>query len=32
LFYDTVYHLNAEGRTLRTERLRRDLEGTGLFP
>jgi hypothetical protein len=31
LFYDTVYHLNAGGRALRTETLRRDLEGTGGF-
>jgi hypothetical protein len=25
LFYDTAYHLNAEGRSLRTARLLRDL-------
>jgi hypothetical protein len=31
LFYDTIYHLNAEGRRLRTETLRQDLERTGLF-
>ncbi|MDR2246116.1 MAG: hypothetical protein LBE17_05500 [Treponema sp.] len=32
LFYDTVYHLNAAGRSRRTEILRRDLEQTGVFP
>jgi hypothetical protein len=31
LFYDSVYHLNAEGRRLRTETLRRDLERSGVF-
>jgi hypothetical protein len=31
LFYDTVYHLNAGGRRLRTERLVRDLRASGLF-
>jgi hypothetical protein len=30
-FYDTVYHLNAHGRALRTERLLRDLRTSGLF-
>ena len=31
LFYDTQYHLNAEGRTLRTKQLIADLEASGLL-
>jgi hypothetical protein len=31
LLYDTAYHLNAEGRTIRTEQLIQDLEKSGLF-
>ncbi|MDR2796803.1 MAG: hypothetical protein LBB80_00485, partial [Treponema sp.] len=30
-FYDTVYHLNKEGRQQRTEALLRDMEQAGLF-
>jgi hypothetical protein len=30
-FYDSVYHLNAEGRAMRTARLIEDLEASGLF-
>ncbi|MDR0599170.1 MAG: hypothetical protein LBG84_03690 [Treponema sp.] len=32
LFYDTAYHLNAEGRVIRTERLIQDLEASGTLP
>jgi hypothetical protein len=31
LLYDTTYHLNAEGRTIRTEQLIQDLQESGLF-
>ncbi|MDR0723550.1 MAG: hypothetical protein LBF75_12320 [Treponema sp.] len=31
-FYDTVYHLNKEGRQQRTEALLGDIEQAGLFP
>ena len=31
-FYDTVYHLNVEGRALRTSQLILDLQKTGIFP
>jgi hypothetical protein len=31
LFYDTAYHLNAAGRTLRTEQLIADLQSSGLL-
>jgi hypothetical protein len=31
LFYDTTYHLNAEGRTRRTEQLLEDLRASGIF-
>jgi hypothetical protein len=31
LFYDTPYHLNAEGRTLRTKLLIKDLAMSGIF-
>ncbi|MDR2521868.1 MAG: hypothetical protein LBC72_04865 [Spirochaetaceae bacterium] len=31
LFYDTVYHLNAEGRTRRTNQLIADLQASGLL-
>jgi hypothetical protein len=30
-FYDTVYHLNAEGRAVRTSQLIRDLQESGLL-
>jgi hypothetical protein len=30
-FYDTTYHLNAQGRAVRTERLLHDLRVSGLF-
>lgn len=30
-FYDTVYHLNAEGRTRRTKQLLEDLQASGLL-
>jgi hypothetical protein len=30
-FYDTAYHLNAPGRTVRTEQLIKDLKASGLF-
>jgi hypothetical protein len=31
-FFDTVYHLNAEGRAVRTGQLIRDLQESGLLP
>jgi hypothetical protein len=31
LFYDTTYHLNAEGRTRRTEQVLEDLRASGIF-
>ena len=30
-FYDTYYHLNKEGRSVRTRRLIQDLQASGLF-
>jgi hypothetical protein len=30
-FYDSLYHLNMEGRVMRTEQLIRDLQASGLF-
>lgn len=31
-FYDTAYHLNAQGRAVRSEHVLRDLRASGLFP
>jgi hypothetical protein len=31
-FYDMVYHLNGEGRSVRTRQLIQDLQASGLFP
>ena len=31
-FYDSYYHLNVEGRVVRTDQLIRDLQASGLLP
>jgi len=30
-FFDTIYHLNREGRAMRTDQLIQDLKASGLF-